>query len=172
MNEAWRNEIYNQLNLKDTYELVEIWVANDREEWSETAFEVIREILEQRLDELPPQSEPVFENLDEDAEAEDEPVFYKPGDVLKMVAWLKQASKYAVIIIVLAKLPGFSGTRYIVESFGPGNPSWVLISWPLAFALFSLETAIYCFIVYFSLRAMASILKILMEIEFNSRGME
>ena len=68
MNDELRQQMYSQFSLKETNDLVEIWVANDRVEWSETAFEVIQEILQQRLDELPPQAEPVFEyeEYDED----------------------------------------------------------------------------------------------------------
>jgi hypothetical protein len=172
MNKGLRKEIYNQLDLKDTDELVEIWETNDREVWSETAFDVIREILEGRLGKVPPQRESGDEEIEPETEDEDEPVFYKTDEVLKMVDWLKQASRYAVIVIVFAKLTGFPGTLYIVQALTPDNLTWSLISWPLALILFGAETAIYCFIVYFSLQALASILKILMEIEFNSRAME
>lgn len=62
MSDDFRKQIYNNLNLKETDELIEIWKKNDRVEWSELAFDVLRGILQQRLGELPSQDEPVFEH--------------------------------------------------------------------------------------------------------------
>ncbi len=58
MNDDFRNEVFSMLILKDTEELVEIWQKNDRSAWSEVAFDVIREILLNRLGSLPPQDTP------------------------------------------------------------------------------------------------------------------
>jgi hypothetical protein len=55
MSNDLREQIHNELNLRETEDLLEIWRANDHEEWSDTAFEVIREILSERLGEVPPQ---------------------------------------------------------------------------------------------------------------------
>jgi len=55
MNDDYRNEVFSMLILKDTEQLVEIWQKNDRSAWSEVAFEVIEEILLNRLGSLPPQ---------------------------------------------------------------------------------------------------------------------
>jgi hypothetical protein len=54
-----RDQLYRNLDQKTTDELIEIWQTNDQDEWSEMTFEVIREILIQRLAELPPQNEPI-----------------------------------------------------------------------------------------------------------------
>jgi hypothetical protein len=51
-----RKQIYGNMNLKETEDLVEIWQENDRKEWSDLAFDVIREILVNRLGELPIQT--------------------------------------------------------------------------------------------------------------------
>jgi len=58
MNDDYRNEVFSMLILKDTEELVEIWQKNDRSVWSEVAFNVIEEILLNRLGSLPPQDKP------------------------------------------------------------------------------------------------------------------
>ena len=55
-----RESIYGQFSQKTTDELIEIWQANDRVEWSETTFDVIREILQERQVELPAQDEAVL----------------------------------------------------------------------------------------------------------------
>ncbi len=48
--------IYQNMKLKETDELLEIWSDNDRLEWSDETFEVIRVILLERLGEVPPQA--------------------------------------------------------------------------------------------------------------------
>ena len=62
MGKSLRNQIFSNLNLKETDELVDIWITNDRAEWSDTAFNVVEEILEQRLDELPVQNASILEH--------------------------------------------------------------------------------------------------------------
>ncbi len=56
MDNNLRKQIYNSMNLRETDDLVEIWQENDRKEWSDLAFSVIREILINRLEELPTQT--------------------------------------------------------------------------------------------------------------------
>jgi len=43
-----RDEIYANMQLKTTDELLKIWEENDRKEWTPLAHDVIKEILEQR----------------------------------------------------------------------------------------------------------------------------
>jgi uncharacterized membrane protein YhaH (DUF805 family) len=56
-----RESIYGQFGQKATAELIGIWQGNNRGERSETTFDVIREILQQRQVELPVQDEVVLE---------------------------------------------------------------------------------------------------------------
>ncbi len=49
------NEIYNELNLKSTDELLEIWEKNDRSVWSNEGFTAIKKILRERQVSIPPQ---------------------------------------------------------------------------------------------------------------------
>lgn len=51
-----QRQIRDNLSLKETDELLEIWQKGDAAEWSAEAFELIREILKERLGYLPPQS--------------------------------------------------------------------------------------------------------------------
>lgn len=64
MSDDFRDQIYNNLNLKDTDELVKIWEENDRSEWTDMTFEVLRGILQERLGTLPSQSEPFYEPIE------------------------------------------------------------------------------------------------------------
>jgi tetratricopeptide (TPR) repeat protein len=66
-------QIQDNLRLMETDELLEIWHAADHEEWTDLAFEVIREILQDRLGEVPAQE------VDE-PEAEEPETSPKPED--------------------------------------------------------------------------------------------
>ena len=48
--------IYQNMQLKDSDELLGIWTKNDRSEWSDEAFLVIHDILLERLGSVPHQS--------------------------------------------------------------------------------------------------------------------
>ncbi len=79
MNDDFRSQVFNTLNQKETQDLIETWQENDRVEWSDLAFDVIKEILQTRLGEIPPQAEPIYEYSNEvsnelDSESEDESV--------------------------------------------------------------------------------------------------
>lgn len=72
--EYLRDQIRNSLNLKDTEELVEMWRTHDTEEWTDLAFEVVKDILQERLGEVPPQYEVVQKpvgTIQDDAESEE-----------------------------------------------------------------------------------------------------
>lgn len=61
MADELRQQMYIRFSQKETAELVEIWQTNDRASWTDTAFDIVREILQERLGELPPQGKPVCE---------------------------------------------------------------------------------------------------------------
>jgi len=56
MTDQLREQIRHNLNQKETDELVRMWQKNDRNEWSDMAFEVIHDILKDRHAEIPPQN--------------------------------------------------------------------------------------------------------------------
>jgi len=96
-----KNQIYGNMQLKETDELIEIWKRDNRAEWSDTAFEVVKEILLDRLGELPPQ-EP--ENVDIESETFDDP-YHSDDRLLKISSW---ANILSWVILAL----------YIVRFFG------------------------------------------------------
>ena len=51
-----RKQIYNNLIIKETEDLLEIWLKGDINEWKDDVFEIVKEILLERLGYLPPQS--------------------------------------------------------------------------------------------------------------------
>jgi hypothetical protein len=61
MGDNLRRHIYLNFSHRQTEELVDVWRAQDCNEWSEVTFDVIREILRERGVEPPPQEKPVHE---------------------------------------------------------------------------------------------------------------
>lgn len=47
--------IYQNMQLKDSDELMKIWIRNDRLEWSDEAFSIVHDILLERLGSVPEQ---------------------------------------------------------------------------------------------------------------------
>ena len=60
MSDDLHKTIYINFSQHNTGDLLEIWRTHDRYEWSEQTFDVIREILQERHVELPPQNAPVY----------------------------------------------------------------------------------------------------------------
>jgi hypothetical protein len=88
--------MYNELNLKETEDLLEIWNTNDHEDWSDSAFEVIKQLLSERLGEVPLQElqrdEQESESLKDEGldgweakllDEENQPEFYNTLEVLE-----------------------------------------------------------------------------------------
>ncbi len=48
-----RTQIYNNLIIRDTEDLLEIWQSEDETAWSEETLEIVQEILIERLGEVP-----------------------------------------------------------------------------------------------------------------------
>jgi hypothetical protein len=181
MSDSLRKQIYNNLNLKETDELVEIWQQNDRVEWSEDTFSVIQEILQERLGELPPQDEPIFKHEAPEAkndetnfevliDDENPPEFYDPYEVLRLEKWLSKAAIVSIVASVISSLIGLPQTQIIVLSYFMGDTSKNSVAWLIAIVIFVFAVGLQSIILYFPLKALGSILKILMEMEFNSRG--
>ena len=179
-----RREIFNNLNLKDTEELLEIWQTNDRVDWADEAFDVMREILQARLGEVPPQNEPVlehvkkakFDEINEEALQEidkdqDPPVFYRPRQVLWLDTWLNLAAVAAVVVAVANSLLHIGSTQNMISYFiFDESGVWNFLSWMITIVFYILAILFQSIIVYFPLKAFGTILKILMAMEFNSRG--
>jgi hypothetical protein len=179
MGDLLYNQIYNNLNQKSDDELLEIWQKNNRYEWTDTTFEAIQQILTERGEEVPPQGPAILEPerndeadfIEDDLSEEDEESqteFYKPVDVLLLIDWLGWAGKTAILIGVLNSLA--VNYPYIIAELEQFTPSSAanLITITIRVG----ASAFYGFVTYLTLRAIAYILKVLMEFEFNSRGVK
>ena len=179
MNNSLHEQIHKNLNLKETDELLEIWITNDRVEWSATTFEVLEELLKERIVQVPPQNEPVLEHNEveddglDDWEAklldeEDQPVFYDTLEVLSLRDNLNRVAIVSVVVYVLIGVLNIPWLSLILLRGGS-----IAFSDIMQFGVETLITiltlGIRVAVIYFPLKALTHILRILMEMEFRSR---
>ena len=181
-----RDQIYNELNLRETEDLLDIWHTNDREEWSDMAFEVINEILTARLGDISPQEETTYtadaheadgadinEGLDEwevkALDAENQPEFYDTLEVITLKENIDRTLKVVIVVNLLIGFAQFTWYRSLVSAYVPNR-------YDLSFAVNIIAVLIDAFgvglqmaIMYYPLKALMNILRILMEMEFRSR---
>jgi hypothetical protein len=173
------------MNLKDTDELIQIWQLNDRREWSDEAFEIVKEILVERGAQVPEQDKPTLASSEqaeplgddeglEDWEAkilddENQPEFYDTLEVITLKENINKAAKAVVVIYLLINLTNFQWYVSVVQSYFFGNYEFRPLIYLIAILLVCLNAAISIAVVYFPLKALAHILRILMEMEFRSR---
>ncbi len=69
-----KTQIHQNLNTRETDDLLEIWQQADLEEWTELALEVVGEILQERLGETPAREQESPKPEPEDMEAGEAPV--------------------------------------------------------------------------------------------------
>ena len=180
------NEIYQAMMIKTDEELVQIWQENDHVSWHDEVFEVIAELLQERLGVLPTQDEPIFseEQRDEKITAileeqkviygdpDNQPVFYDPAEIIKLDKWLKWASYIIVVSTLLANFRTFNQEgHYLIYIFRVQSASEIvfILLTTLITILMILGT---CVLFYFVLYGLRLILKILMQMEFTSRGVK
>jgi hypothetical protein len=175
--ESLRSTIYQNLNLKESEELLQIWHDNKRYEWSDTAFEVIQQILEERGLTLSPQEEAQIEPIIEENENDDsneyepdqnesQPIFYKPQELLFFAS---TTSKAAWIILGIGVL--FTLLRYLWQLRLTSGGSFNLFSLGLGFLSMALSLASHA-LTFFMLKGISIGLNVLMEFEYNSRGVK
>ncbi|HSB02084.1 MAG TPA: hypothetical protein VLE49_15650 [Anaerolineales bacterium] len=182
-----REQIHDNMNLKETDELLEIWQNNHRFEWSDDAFEVIKDVLKERGVDIPEQDEPLYkaeeETSDEETSDDDEleeweakalddenqPDFYDALEVIMLKDNINKVAKAAIVVYALQSLLTFPWFSQMVASYFRDDQAFLPLIYPISFVLVVLGAAISIAIVYFPLKALAHILRILMEMEFRSR---
>lgn len=184
MSNELREQIRNNLNVKDIYELLEIWKSNNRVIWSDTTFEVLREMLQERMGQVPLQDDPILESDDpkdekDEVEAgreewevkllanENQPELYKVSDVLRLKDNINRVAVGVVVVYILLGLLNIQFIRAILQGI-PVSFSEILRSLPNEIFTI-LFIALRIVVTYVSLKALSHILRILMEMEFGSR---
>lgn len=184
MNNDLRYHVYENFSFKETDEIIKIWTTNDRVEWTDLAFDVMREILEQRLEMIPPQNIAILEHVknkdyvDEDEYCSEElyikavtkPVFYKPKIVIWVKLWLNRIAIAMLLLTGLFNLAKLPYIQQIVFSIFGNNMTYEILSWIITLVIGIPVISLYCLVIFFALRALAAVLGILMEMEFQSRA--
>ena len=186
MQNEHNNEIYTHMQVKTNEELIQIWQENDHVAWHDEVFDIIAELLQERLGELPPQNEPIYtENQREEkklallqaktviyGDPDNQPEFYDPVEIMKLDQWLKWASILIVISTFLANFRLFyQEALYFFYVFKLQTPSEIIVV-ILSSVITILMIVGTCILFYFVLNALRLILKILMQMEFTSRGVK
>lgn len=181
MSDELRKQIYNNLKLKDIYELLEIWRVNNRVEWSDTTFEVLREILKEKIGEIPPQDDPILESIEDSEENDDgleewevnlldkenQPELYDTLEVLKLRHNVNTIAIATIIVYVLLALLNFSFVRMLFQ--GIVLPRSEIAKALPDMLLTILNVGFRIAVTIIPLKALSQILRILMEMEFRSR---
>lgn len=184
MNDNLNKQIRERLNLKTTGELLEIWLTNDHVDWSDAAFATIKEILAERGEDIPEQADPIYEHIEEVdtvkefrftsgemkiIEAKDQPELYDPLDVLLIKKRIEQAAVASIVLTIFSTLLNFPQSNnmasYLLQSF----PSLTSLVFPISVTATLIAIGMAVVTTYLPLKALARILQILMEMEFNSR---
>jgi hypothetical protein len=184
MSAELREQLYANLNLKETDDLLEIWATNDRTEWSDDAFDVIKQILVNRSVDLPLQDDPIYEHdelqksgHDRDGleeweikllDREDQPDFYDTLEVLDLRKKLDWTFKAAVVVFGLLGILQLPGMLNLLAGNIPSLQKLTNSILPAFVSILLYGTT--TLVIVFLLKAFGSILRILMEMEFNSRA--
>jgi len=140
--------------------------------------------LLERLCERAPQNEPALEyvgdNDDDDDEVDIEfliddenlPEFYNPYEVLRLEKWLQKAAIASIVASAVSNLVALPQMQGVVLSYFMDNHiEWNFVAWLIAIVIFVVMVGLQSVILfYLPLKALGSILRILMEMEFHSRG--
>jgi hypothetical protein len=158
MSEDLKLQIRQRMLEKDTEELIAIWKKNDRTEWSDEAFEVVREILAERIGDLPAQSQ--TDNTELPAIGQDEDTYHNFNRLTRIASWASILSWLFLGVAALLIVGGFLAAFGELTRFGPDSfvISSLLFLWVLVSAFF--------FVV---LQAIAEGIYLLMDIEDNTR---
>ena len=105
-------------------------------------------------------------------DSEEQPVFYNPVRVLQVEEWLKWTAILMVVATVGSNLLSIGtmaqNVAYVVTQTTTPN----VLSWIITAILFLVVVGASSAVYYFPLRALGKLLTILMEMEYNSRGVK
>jgi hypothetical protein len=107
MTDANRNEIFEDLNQRETGELIEIWQQQDTAEWSDTALEMVAQILRDRQVDINAQGQAVYpeaEVVETEEAIEAPPVVQSQGQLLDEVIRRRNMTRVALGISVIISL--------------------------------------------------------------------
>jgi hypothetical protein len=126
MDEKWVSEIHKKMEQKTTEELLEVWVQNDRGEWTDEAFEAVSRILGERGEPLPPQQE----SIDREKERLFQGIL--PETRVQLVAVLGAALLAAILFVFIEVIPRSIRSSEMEALFGSDYRLRCLPNWRAA----------------------------------------
>jgi hypothetical protein len=100
---------------------------------------------------------------------EDQPEFYDTLEVITLKDNINRTAKAVIVVNILGGLTTFRFMSSMVGSYFPNREELLPLIYFFAFIVTSLSVAVASAIIYFPLKALTHILRILMEMEFRSR---
>ncbi|MFH1186423.1 MAG: HEAT repeat domain-containing protein, partial [Chloroflexota bacterium] len=123
-----REQLYDDLNGRDTDELVAIWHEDDRSQWSDLAFEVLESILTERLGRLPSEDDEAEgggrEEMDESADSRVQGLWME-GDVDGLAGLIEDESDVSLRLDAaeaLADLGDEAALDFLIEALEAPDP--------------------------------------------------
>jgi hypothetical protein len=182
MSTVLHQQIYQNMNLRETDDLLAIWQRNDREEWSDEAMQIVKDILTERGVEIPEQTGATAENEEKDAlddgldeweirllETENQPDFYDTIEVIDLKKKINLTARAVVVVHVLESIVFFKWYVSVIQLYFPNFKQYAPSIYLISLIVAVLSAAITIAIAYYPLKALSNILRILMEMEFRSR---
>jgi hypothetical protein len=102
----------------------------------------------------------------------EQPVFYKPRWVLQLDSWLEITAVITIIRHIILSIINIGGTHEFFLSFFRNSVNLDFMAWVLTIPFFLIDLGSTVLFVFFSMIALGAILNVLMEMEFNSRGVQ
>ncbi len=149
---AYHSQVLASFKEKSTEELQRIWKENDRDQWSDEAFDVIRELLLERTGKVPVQDMSVEEDDDD-----------RNYDAVVRIALLANVVSYLVAAIALV-LTGMTTYGIIMQG---SFMNWQLILNALINILTPLTVGAFLFVF---MQGIAKGLLLLADIQENTRN--
>ena len=169
-NEQWPEQIRIRMEQKTTEELLDIWKKNDRGEWTDAAFEVIREILAARIGSLPAQGEDIVDSEEKADEAlEDEDTYHIYENLVRVSSLARGFSWICLGLAVLALVVDIVlllASVTVENQMGWGWFSLDRVWIPLTS---SLPPLLFSGFLFVALRAIAEGIYVLLDIEDSTR---
>ena len=147
-------QIYNTLNLRETADLISIWYEDDREQWSDSAFQSIEQILLERLGEIPPRSESEITISLDSSGRKNDPEFYKPQSVISLASWINKVAVFSIFNTLILSITSYPVVGEMLKSFVGQSSDMIGFYQVFIYIIMTLLTPIYVAFTYFALKAL------------------
>jgi hypothetical protein len=164
-------QIYDNMKLKSDSELLEIWVSDDHESWSEDAFKAVELILKERNLSIPLKMEKLEkEEMNPiDSEIVDQSLIYNPNEALNLIRVLEKGIYFVFASIIVVSLGELPRLYKPVSSFFINSTLSYMIPLSISIFILIIGIAITCFFYYLLFKYSTVALKILYSMELVSR---